>query len=56
MCEEGDGDAEVLRYDAGLGGEVAVIKEVAAVEASDKAVAAGSISTCGVFGAGENPV
>jgi hypothetical protein len=44
MCDEGNGDVEVLRYDAGLGGEVAAMKEVAAVAASDRAVAAGSIS------------
>jgi hypothetical protein len=44
MCDEGNGDAEVLRYDAGLGGDVTAMREAAAVAASDRAVAVGSIS------------
>jgi hypothetical protein len=34
----------VLEYDAGLGGEVAAIKVVAVVAASDRAAAAASIA------------
>jgi hypothetical protein len=56
MCEEGDGDADVPAYDAGLGGEVAAIKVLAAVAASDRAVAAGSIAAWYVVRAGGNPV
>jgi hypothetical protein len=45
MCVVGNGDAEVPGDDDRLGGEVTATKVVAAVAASDSAVAAASIAT-----------